>query len=240
MKAAIRHRQPVTGENLWHKRLLSGIVVAAQGFVGILGFTFPQGVFAGEADPHPTIIVQVYNYSQASPAALTGAEREAGRILGEAGLRAVWLDCPVGPSPVTPKGPCWKELEPTDVRLRVLSAPTQNEFQETVFGFTVHPVFASVYYESAWRRAKNDGAEFEISKILGGVMAHELGHLLLGTNSHSSTGIMQPRWEPNQVRQLMMGTLLFTPGQSKLMREQARMRTRLQMGKTWNQVSSAE
>jgi hypothetical protein len=32
--------------------------------------------------------LQIYNYSQASPAILTGAEREAGRILGEAGLRA--------------------------------------------------------------------------------------------------------------------------------------------------------
>ena len=51
--------------------------------------------------------------------------------------------------------------------------------------------------------------------ILGCVIAHELGHLLLGSNSHSDEGIMQPRWDPNQVRQLMMGTLLFTPEQSK-------------------------
>ena len=78
------------------------------------------------------------------------------------------------------------------------------------------------------RRAKTDRAETEITIILGGIIAHELGHLLLGTNGHSGTGIMQPRWEPNQVQQLMMGSLRFTPEQSKRMREQARTRMRRQ------------
>ena len=102
--------------------------------------------------------------------------------------------------------------------------------KERVFGFTVHPVLASVYYDNASRRAKSDDAEFEIPIILGCAIAHELGHLLLGTNSHSDTGIMRPRWEPNQFRQLMMGTLLFTTTQSNLMREQVQTRSRLQAG----------
>ena len=107
-----------------------------------------------------------------------------------------------------------------------LPRPPSMSSRIAVFGFTVHPVFASVYYEFAMRRAKSDHAELEIPIILGCVIAHELGHLLLGTNGHSRTGIMQPRWEPNQVRQLMIGTLLFTTEQSKLMRAQARTRIR--------------
>ena len=156
------------------------------------------------------------------------AEREAGRILGKAGMQAVWLECPVGPSAAGPQGPCQKAPEATDLRLRVLASPIQNKFQDTVFGFTVHPVLASVYYDYALRRAKSDDAEFEIPIILGCTIAHELGHLLLGTNSHSDTGIMQPRWEPNQFRQLMMGTLLFTADQSKLMRVDAQARVERQ------------
>ena len=222
MKATIRQRHPLAVQSL------SGVFVVAVGLVGILGVTSSIAAFAGKNEPVPILTVQVYNYSQASPAVLTGAEREAGRILGEAGLRAVWLECPVGPSGVMPKGPCDKELDATDVRLRVLVAPTQHEYQDSVFGFTIHPAFASVYYEYAMRRAKTDHAESEITIVLGGVIAHELGHLLLGTNGHSSAGIMQPRWEPNQVQQLMMGSLLFTSEQSKLMREQARNRMRLQ------------
>ena len=198
--------------------------------MGLLGFAFPEAAFAADNDPSPTITVQIYNYSQASPAVLAGAEREAGRILGAAGLRAVWLECPVGPSTTSPQGPCEKAPDATDLRLRVLAAPVQNKFQDTVFGFAVHPVLASVYYEYAMRRAKSDDAEFEVPIILGCAIAHELGHLLLGSNSHSDAGIMQPRWEPDQFRQLMMGTLLFTTAQSKLMREQAQTRSRLRAG----------
>jgi hypothetical protein len=232
MKEGIRHQHPAAGKTLSRKsRLLSGAsFVIMVALVGIMGFAVPETAFAGENDSSPTITVQIYNYSQASPVILNGAEREAARILAKAGLRVAWLECPVGPSTAGPPGPCQKAPEATDIILRVLAAPIQNKFQDTVFGFAIHPVFASVYYEYALRRAKVDDAEFEIPIILGCAIAHELGHLLLGTNSHSDTGIMRPRWEPSQVRQLMMGTLLFTTEQSKLMRGQAQIRTRLQAG----------
>ena len=231
MKIIIRNRHSTPGETLRRKRrLFSGVSFAVTvGLIGFMGFAFPETSFAGEKDPSPTITVQIYNYSQASLAILTGAEREAGRILAEAGLRAVWLECPVGPSTPGPQGLCEKAPEATDLRLRVLGAPVTNKFQDTVFGFAVHPVLASVYYEYAGRRAKSDDAEFEAPIILGCAIAHELGHLLLGTNSHSDSGIMQPRWESNQFRQLMIGNLVFTTEQSKLMRKQARTRMRLQM-----------
>ena len=230
MKTLIRHLHLVAGESLRRGRLLSGMILAAAGLGGILGFIFPRAAMAGGGDPFPTVMIRVYNYSQASPRVLTRAEREAGRILDAAGLRTVWLQCPVGPSTVTPKGLCEKELEATDVRLRVLAAPTENGFQDTVFGFTVHPAFATVYYDYAMRHAKGDRIESETPIILGCVIAHELGHLLLGADGHSRAGIMQPRWEPDQVRQLMMGSLLFTAAQAKLMREQAQMRARPQTG----------
>jgi hypothetical protein len=211
------------------QRLAKVSFVALLGLVGNVGLAFPGVVFPDENDASPTITVQVYNYSQASPSVLVGAEREAGRIFREAGLRVVWLECPVGPSTPGPQGLCERASEATDLRLRVLGAPLTDKFQDTVFGFTVHPVLASVYYEYAARRAKSDDAEFEAPIILGSAIAHELGHLLLGTNSHSDAGIMQPRWDPNQFRQLMIGNLVFTTEQSKLMREQAKTRMRLQM-----------
>ena len=208
--------------------LLSGISFGVlAGLVGIAGLVLPAAAFGGEDEP-PTITVLVANYSQASPAILAAAEREAGRILGQAGLRASWLECSVGPSTVTPQDPCWKAPQATDIRMRILPAPVLDKFQDSVFGFAVHPVLASVYYEFALRRAQRDDAEFELPIILGCVMAHELGHLLLGSNSHSDKGIMLPRWEVNQVRQLMMGRLLFTPDQASLVRLEAWARTKSQ------------
>lgn len=184
-----------------------------------------QFVFAGENDPRPTITIQVYNYSRASPAVLSQAEREAGRILEQAGVRASWLECPVIPAPAISRRPCEKAPEATDIRLRVLAGPVKKHSPDSVFGFAAHPVLASVYYDYSANRAHSDDAEFELPVILGCVMAHELGHLLLGSNSHSSSGIMQPRWEPEHVRQLITGKLLFTPEQSKLMRIAAQARS---------------
>jgi hypothetical protein len=62
---------------------------------------------------------------------------------------------------------------------------------------------------------------------LGCAIAHELGHLLLGTDSHSQSGIMQSRWESVQFRQLTIGTLLFTAEQSERIRANARVRTKI-------------
>jgi hypothetical protein len=242
MKTGIRGQHSPSGEAPKRKwGLVSGVsygVVVAS--IAIAGLAFPETAVAGENDPGPFITVQIYNYSKASPGVLTGAEREAARILGQASLRTVWFECPVGPSAANPQGRCNKVPEATDIRLRVLAAPSHNEFQDTVFGFTIHPVYASVYYEYAVHLAKSHDEHFDVPIILGSVIAHELGHLLLGSNSHSSAGIMQAQWDLKQLRETMMNRLLFTSEQSKLMQAQARTRIRASGRKPGPRADSAE
>ena len=173
------------------QRLLTPGFVALLNLLGIVGFAFPKAGFAGNDDLLPTISVEIDNYSNASPSMLAGAEQEAGRILGEAGLRAIWTECPVGTYTPDPQTPCQKATESTDLRLRILTAPVQQIFKDEVVGFTVHPVLASVYYEYVVRLAKREDFELQIPVILGCVIAHELGHLLLGPIGHSQGGIMQ-------------------------------------------------
>jgi hypothetical protein len=242
MKIRISKQHSSLGEVFKDRRLpwfrISITVVV--GLVGVMALAFPETIFASAGDPTPTIRVRVDNYTQASPAILAGAEREASRILGKAGLTTVWLDCPVGHSTAVPQDPCREPLEATDIVLRVISESTQNKFQDTVFGFAVHPVLASVYYEYAMRLAKSDDAEFELPVILGCVIAHEIGHLLLGQNSHSAAGVMQAQWERKQIRQAMTGTLLFTPEQSKQIRVEARARNEAADGTPRPRSRSAE
>jgi hypothetical protein len=206
---------------------LSGISFAVlAGLVGIVGLALPAPAFGGEDEP--VITAQVANYSQASPAVLAAAEREAGRILGLAGLRASWLECSVKPSTAAPQDLCRQELQATDIRMRILPAPVLDKTGDSVFGFAIHPILASLYYELALRRAKRDDAEFELPIILGCVMAHELGHLLLGPNSHSGLGIMHRQWRSREIQLALMGTLVFASDQSKLMRLEARARSNRQ------------
>lgn len=203
-------------------------ILALAGLVGVISLVFPETIFASGAESSPTIRIRVNNYTQATPAMLAGAEREAARILGKAGLRTVWSDCPSGHFTADSQDPCGEPLEAADIALRVLSESSQNKFQDTAFGFAVVPVLASVYYDYVAHLARSDNAEFEIPIILGCVIAHEIGHLLLGSNSHADSGIMQGHWERGQIRQAITGTLLFTSQQARLIQAETKTRMRLQ------------
>jgi hypothetical protein len=54
--------------------------------------------------------------------------------------------------------------------------------------------------------------------ILGEVIAHEAGHLMLPRNTHSPHGIMQARLNLNTIEQGLRGSLVFTPEQAKQIR----------------------
>ncbi len=58
-----------------------------------------------------------------------------------------------------------------------------------------------------------------LARVLGHVMAHELGHLLLGLNAHSRQGIMCPSWHGDELHLASTGSLLFSEDQARLMRE---------------------
>lgn len=192
--------------------------------IALLAFSTLAGAREAKS-PSPTVTLLVYNNAQAPAATVAQAELEAERILGEAGVRAVWLDCLDRNSAADPQGLCGKAREPADVVLRLLPGPTPNGFRDTLFGITFLPTLASVYYEYAVRLAKNAK---EVPTILGCAIVHEVGHLLLGPSRHSAGGIMHGEWGPKEFRLALMGGLLFTSQQAKLIREEARRRMNLQ------------
>ena len=55
--------------------------------------------------------------------------------------------------------------------------------------------------------------------VLGMAMAHEVAHLLLPYNSHSSHGIMRNDWSQSDYEKARRGQLLFTVEQAQLMRD---------------------
>jgi hypothetical protein len=135
------------------------------------------------------------------------------------------LDCPIVSSTDISETPCPEPIGAADVRLRILSLPARNGFLDTAYGFAVVPALASVYYESVMDFAKYDQTAFELPVVLGCAIVHEIGHLLLGSNSHSAIGVMCAHWERKHIREALMGAMVFTPEQARLM--QAEMRRRM-------------
>jgi hypothetical protein len=106
------------------------------------------------------------------------------------------------------------------VAVRILpdSTPAKAAFRDTIFGFAEGGALASVFYGRITDFSKGvDGEDSEIPVILGDVITHELGHLLLGPGAHSPTGIMHGQWDRNYLRLALMGRQLFTPQQSGLL-----------------------
>jgi hypothetical protein len=168
------------------------------------------------------ITVRVYNYAHVPSGALAGAETEARRILAAAGVDSLWLDCSLVPTQFQSEadqdcgGPFGGRI--LVVRLLPGSTPAKAAFRDTVFGFAEGDSVASIFFRRITDLAQGvDNEDWEIPLILGAAIAHELGHLLLGSNSHSPTGIMSGQWDRNYLRLAQMGRQLFTPQQSALL-----------------------
>ena len=85
--------------------------------------------------------------------------------------------------------------------------------------------YADIFFDHV-ERLRGKEAGVNLDTIFGYAMAHEIGHLLLGSNSHSRSGIMQGEWRGDQLRSIGLGELLFTSDQGERMREQVVSRAR--------------
>jgi hypothetical protein len=96
---------------------------------------------------------------------------------------------------------------------RVVPAP---EVLGTVPGATaggrIAYVFAARIEDQARRYETDYGA------LLGTILAHEVGHVLLRGRPHAATGLMRAVCDARQIRGVMLGTTEFTPEEAILIR----------------------
>ncbi len=89
--------------------------------------------------------------------------------------------------------------------------------------------YAVVFADSADNLGKRDRSFRR--RILGLVIAHEIGHLLLATTSYALGGIMHFPWSAAQLGLAAQGLLSFTPRQAKKMRAQVRKQMRAEIAR---------
>jgi hypothetical protein len=76
-------------------------------------------------------------------------------------------------------------------------------------------VLATIFFDRVELVAKGR----PVASVLGNVIGHEIGHLMLGSNAHSSTGIMTPHWSREFLKLAGQGLLHFTPEQCERLRQ---------------------
>jgi hypothetical protein len=176
----------------------------------------------------PRIVIWVYNYAQVPQQTLADAETEVGKILARAGVSADWIKCPVSVEEVQANPVCQDRMGAAELALIILSKvdPTpERQAADSYFGyaqvFSGHQFghYAYVSYDQIRDPALRGPAS--VSQMLGHVATHELGHVLLRSIAHSSSGLMRAKWDRSDLEKAAQGQLNFTQEQGKLLRAEA-------------------
>jgi hypothetical protein len=199
-------------------RLTSGGIV-----LGAL-VTGPAAVAAEPADTpvSPAIVVRVYAQGE------TAGEVVAGRgttsaILNRAGIDVVWVDCGGSPAPAAMPAACATPAGWNEVFLRIVTdAPDTRPTGIGPLGYAHVDVqagaglLATIYVDRVSALAIS--ARVEASDVLARAIAHEIGHLLLGTNSHARRGLMRAAWSPSDLKGNLPVQWLFSKAEGTAMR----------------------
>jgi hypothetical protein len=173
--------------------------------------------------------VRVYNLANIHKRTLDTALDEAARILAATGVSAVW-------EPGETEAPEARTLDMSaddiaddrapDVRgflvLRIVRR-TPATCVPGALGFALPSARYGVHVTIFYDRIENLAEKVPpgIAKILGNAMAHELGHVLLGSAQHSRNGVMKAVWGHADYQQLSIRPLEFLPDEAVRLREAA-------------------
>jgi len=185
-----------------------------------IGLLLPvTGAAQGLPEAEPVLRVSVFDDAKVGTAVLRKAESEAGRVFRKAHIEVIWLECSQDSLEQTSLGRCTEVSYPAHLHLRV--AARSRGVKASTVGMSFQSgdgrgCYADLFLEAILKLQEESHVGAAI--VLGHAMAHELGHLLLGSNSHSHDGLMRGHWEPGDLTQASRGHLLFSSEESTRMR----------------------
>jgi len=166
-----------------------------------------------------SVVVRLYA-SGAAPPASPRALSVATTILEDAGVHVTWTSCGSG-SHTEPA--CDSLMASTDLLLRMIRYPDNSSSSLPALGNAVidrqqHTgALATIYVDRVASLARESGVDGSL--LLGRAIAHEIGHLLMGTNQHSTSGLMRAQWTRRDLRRGRPDQWHFTRAEMMAMRE---------------------
>jgi hypothetical protein len=186
-------------------------------FLLILGW-LPLSL-AEAPEPRWKLAVRSYNYAAMPGHILTTAEQHAAEIFHRASIELTWIDCPVSPSEIEKFPACTQVTGSRAVTVKFLPETMARRFGLPLGnrGVTFQGHASYVFYHRVHELSNHGGLSESV--VLGHVIAHELGHLLLGEGAHADQGIMMEDLRVQDFRQAERGRLLtFSTEQAQRMR----------------------
>ena len=177
------------------------------------------GSAVAEAGADGQVRALAYASARIRTAVVDQAGVEVVRIFRSAGIELRWVNC----SERNAESDCRNLHDKEKLILNVL--PRGKTAGESVYGDAfLGEDGTGKYADNFFERIKeaHDENGIDEARLLGAVVAHEIGHLLLGLRAHTWLGIMAPKWSGESLRQMAMGRLLFTPEQATRMQVRIR------------------
>src|SRR5262245_46222701 len=158
-----------------------------------------------------SIFVLVYNYAHLSTETLDQVRDRAGLIFQKAGVEIEWAACPLKDEDPSLYPGCPAVIDKAHVSIRIFQQ-TAAKIQEGGEAFE-----AARIVNIDWNRAEAQARMLKAPapRLMAHTVAHELGHLLLGSNSHSPAGIMTARWDTQVLTRMCQEGLYFNNQQSE-------------------------
>jgi hypothetical protein len=150
------------------------------------------------------LVVRLYDSAGITPAVLRAALGDAAGILRGANVDVAWVPCIKTASTGAPP-PCSEPLPPGHLTVRVVrDASLPRRVAELPLGFALidpqrgEGTLATVFLDRVLWLAHSAGVD--PATLLARAMAHEIGHLLIGSDHHSSRGLLRAVWRRDEVR----------------------------------------
>jgi hypothetical protein len=175
---------------------------------------------APSAAPAYTLTVAIFNDAHAPQIVLARALETASYIFAKSGIDIRWMLCGREDESVEERSACSQPEFPDHLDMHIVNSCPH--LPGSVFGISYLSsegigTQADVFYLKV---ATFRQSPAELSTLLGYAMAHELGHLLLGSNSHSPTGLMRADWRTKELIGMAQGGLVFSDEQAQRMKAQ--------------------
>ena len=175
-----------------------------------------------------TLTVRLYNYAGVSEEILQEAGEGTQAIYRRAGVETRWIECPTRADQPSMDPSCSERPGPHVIQMRIMPRASEALLESVgrlVYGYAMPSktggfgTIATIF----WDRVRASAVLSKVSEagLLGCVMAHEGGHLLLGMNSHSNHGLMSGRWEQEEFNKIAEGAFSFFGREKKKVEKNA-------------------